>query len=118
MRRSAGIPAKLAVGLALATVAVLTMAPTLADSEIGTGTSGQLYTPAAPAGGTPTGPYTWLNPQYVNPYGSAPSSPDSCEPVACPAIAKLCPQGQIACHPSPCSCALACVPDQGRGCDF
>jgi hypothetical protein len=41
-----------------------------------------------------------------------------CEPVACPAIAKICPQGQIACHPSPCSCALACVPDQGHGCDF
>jgi len=40
-----------------------------------------------------------------------------CQPVACPAIAKICPSGQIACRPSPCSCALACVPDQGHGCD-
>jgi len=31
--------------------------------------------------------------------------------VGCPAIAKLCPQGQLACRVSPCSCALACVPE-------
>ena len=39
-----------------------------------------------------------------------------CEPVACPAIAKICPQGQVACRPSPCSCALACAPE-GKGCN-
>ena len=38
------------------------------------------------------------------------------EPVACPAIAKVCPQGQIACRVSPCNCTLACaVP--GHGCN-
>jgi hypothetical protein len=35
----------------------------------------------------------------------------ACPPVACPAIAKICPQGQLACRVSPCSCALACVPE-------
>jgi hypothetical protein len=35
----------------------------------------------------------------------------ACEPVACPAIAKICPQGQLACRVSPCNCALACVPE-------
>ena len=42
----------------------------------------------------------------------------ACEPVACPAIAKICPSGELACRTSPCSCALACVPDQGQGCKF
>lgn len=35
----------------------------------------------------------------------------ACQPVACPAIAKICPQGQIACRVSPCNCALACMPE-------
>ena len=44
----------------------------------------------------------------------APETPEvlaACEPVACPAIAKICPQGQMACRVSPCSCTLACVPE-------
>ena len=47
---------------------------------------------------------------------TAPVAVADCQPVACPAIAKICPQGQIACHPSPCSCALACQPE-GVGCN-
>ena len=31
--------------------------------------------------------------------------------VACPAIAKLCPNGEVACRVNPCSCALVCVPE-------
>lgn len=41
----------------------------------------------------------------------------ACEPVVCPAIAKLCPDGQIACRVSPCNCALVCRP-QADGCGF
>ena len=40
----------------------------------------------------------------------------ACQPIACPAIAKICPQGQIACRPSPCSCALVCAAE-GHGCN-
>ena len=36
-----------------------------------------------------------------------------CEPVVCPAIIKICPQGQVACRVSPCNCALVCA----RGCN-
>ncbi len=36
---------------------------------------------------------------------------DCPQPVACPAIAKICPQGQVACRVSPCNCTLACVPE-------
>jgi hypothetical protein len=35
----------------------------------------------------------------------------ACEPVVCPAIAKLCPQGQVACRVSPCNCAVSCKPE-------
>lgn len=35
----------------------------------------------------------------------------ACQPVVCPEIVKLCPQGQVACRVSPCSCAQACVPE-------
>ena len=41
----------------------------------------------------------------------------ACQPVACPAIAKICPQGQIACRVSPCNCALACTAE-GHGCQI
>jgi len=41
----------------------------------------------------------------------------ACQPVICPAIAKLCPQGQIACRVSPCNCAQVCQPE-GVGCNF
>ena len=40
----------------------------------------------------------------------------ACQPIACPAIAKLCPDGEIACRVSPCNCTQVCVP-QGRGCN-
>ena len=46
----------------------------------------------------------------------APLEARACEPVACPAIAKLCPDGEIACRVSPCNCTQVCVP-QGRGCN-
>ena len=39
-----------------------------------------------------------------------------CQPVVCPAIAKICPQGQFACRPSPCNCALVCAA-VGHGCN-
>jgi len=41
----------------------------------------------------------------------------SCEPVICPLIIKLCPEGQIACRVSPCNCNQVCVPAD-RGCRF
>ena len=47
---------------------------------------------------------------------SVPAVAAGCEPVACPAIAKLCPDGEIACRVSPCNCTQVCVP-QGRGCN-
>ena len=47
---------------------------------------------------------------------TSPTSAEGCKPVGCPAIAKLCPQGQIACRVSPCNCALACQPE-GVGCN-
>ncbi len=31
--------------------------------------------------------------------------------VGCPAIAKLCPSGELACRVNACSCALVCVPE-------
>jgi len=40
-----------------------------------------------------------------------------CEPVICPAIAKFCPEGQIACRVSPCNCTQVCV-SASRGCNF
>ena len=40
----------------------------------------------------------------------------ACEPVVCPAIVKICPQGQLACRPSPCSCAQVCAAE-GHGCN-
>lgn len=40
----------------------------------------------------------------------------ACQPIACPAIAKLCPDGEIACRISPCNCTQVCVP-QGHGCN-
>ena len=39
-----------------------------------------------------------------------------CQPVACPAIAKLCPSGEFACRVSPCNCVLACVPPGSPAC--
>jgi hypothetical protein len=39
-----------------------------------------------------------------------------CEPVVCPAIVKICPQGQLACRPSPCNCAQVCAAE-GHGCN-
>jgi hypothetical protein len=39
----------------------------------------------------------------------------ACEPVACPAIAKICPDGQLACRASDCNCTLVCPPP-GKGC--
>ena len=48
--------------------------------------------------------------------GTTPAVRADCEPVACPAIAKICPQGQYACHPSPCNCALVCAAE-GHGCN-
>ena len=45
-----------------------------------------------------------------------PVAAQGCEPVICPAIAKLCPSGEIACRPSPCNCAQVCVPE-GKGCN-
>jgi hypothetical protein len=47
---------------------------------------------------------------------ATPAAAAGCEPVACPAIAKLCPDGEIACRVSPCNCTQVCVP-QGRGCN-
>ena len=47
---------------------------------------------------------------------TTPASAD-CQPIACPAIAKLCPTGEIACRPSPCSCALACAPPGSPACN-
>jgi hypothetical protein len=40
----------------------------------------------------------------------------ACEPLACPAIVKICPQGQLACRPSPCTCAQVCAAE-GHGCN-
>jgi hypothetical protein len=40
----------------------------------------------------------------------------ACEPVVCPAIAKICPDGEVACRVSPCNCAQVCVPE-GHGCN-
>lgn len=40
----------------------------------------------------------------------------ACEPVVCPAIVKICPQGQVACRPSPCNCAQVCAVE-GHGCN-
>jgi len=48
--------------------------------------------------------------------GTTPAARADCQPVACPAIAKICPQGQYACHPSPCNCALVCAAE-GHGCN-
>ena len=39
-----------------------------------------------------------------------------CQPVVCPAIIKICPQGQYACRPSPCNCAQVCAAE-GHGCN-
>ena len=39
-----------------------------------------------------------------------------CEPVVCPAIVKICPQGQVACRPSPCNCSQVCAAE-GHGCN-
>ena len=38
------------------------------------------------------------------------------QPIACPAIAKLCPTGEIACRTSPCHCNLACAPPGSPAC--
>ncbi|HET9300425.1 MAG TPA: hypothetical protein VFO11_10800 [Candidatus Polarisedimenticolaceae bacterium] len=48
---------------------------------------------------------------------AAPSQAQSCEPVICPAIAKFCPEGQVACRVSPCNCNQVCV-SADRGCRF
>jgi len=48
---------------------------------------------------------------------STPVAADCQHPVACPAIAKLCKSGEIACRVSPCNCALVCVPE-GVGCNI
>lgn len=47
---------------------------------------------------------------------TTPAARADCQPVACPAIAKICPQGQFACRPSPCNCALVCAAE-GHGCN-
>ena len=47
---------------------------------------------------------------------TTPVAAQGCEPVVCPAIALICPQGQLACRVSPCNCALACAAE-GHGCN-
>ena len=47
---------------------------------------------------------------------TTPAARADCKPVACPAIIKVCPQGQFACRPSPCNCALVCAAE-GHGCN-
>jgi len=48
---------------------------------------------------------------------ATPVAADCQHPVACPAIAKLCKSGEIACRVSPCNCAQVCVPE-GVGCNI
>jgi len=48
---------------------------------------------------------------------ATPVQAQNCEPVICPAIVKLCPEGQIACRVSPCNCTQVCV-RADRGCSF
>ena len=42
---------------------------------------------------------------------TAPLAVASCQPVACPAIGILCPDGDVACRVSPCNCKQVCVPE-------
>ena len=48
--------------------------------------------------------------------GATPAAHAACKPVVCPAIAFICPQGQVACRPSPCNCAFVCAAE-GHGCN-
>jgi len=48
---------------------------------------------------------------------ASPPQAQSCEPVICPAIARFCPEGQIACRVSPCNCNQICV-SADKGCRF
>ena len=48
---------------------------------------------------------------------ASPPQAQGCEPVICPAIARFCPEGQIACRVSPCNCNQICV-SAAKGCRF
>jgi hypothetical protein len=89
--------------LAMAVVSVLAVAAQATPLEPAAAAQATPPETAAAAEATPT--------ETEAAAQATPIETAACEPVICPAIVKLCPQGQVGCRVSPCNCAQACVPE-------